>query len=492
MDRFEPWSRLMNPVRLAGLTPSPHQSPVLTRALAPGLLLASAVALAAPAAAQDLDAVRREMRQMREQYDAELKRMRDAYERRLGELEQRLKATETKAGAAQVRAEDAQRQATQAQRAAEAAPPPPVPAPAAGASALSAFNPGIGVVLDGKFGYFSQNPANYRLPGFQVADEARTPGDRGFSLGESEVNFYANVDQALYGNLTLSIDREGTVGVEEAFFQTTSLPWGFTIKGGRFFSGIGYMNEQHAHVWDFADTALPYRAFLNTQLDDDGLQLRWLAPTDFFLEFGGEVLRGEAFPSATGSKFTGNYDFFAHAGSDIGIESNWRAGVSHLRSRPKDRTTDDGANVFTGHSNLTIVDAVYKWAPDGNPVDTNVKLQGEYFWRDEGGVFNGADYSGTGRGFYVQGVYQFAPRWQVALRYDEVRANNVGDAVLPGSVLDTMGREGHRYSTALSWYTSEFGRFRVQYNLDESRPKTDHQLFLQYTVSLGAHGAHSY
>src|SRR4029077_1710741 len=93
--------------------------------------------------------------------------------------------------------------------------------------------------------------------------------------------------QALYGNLTLAFARDDTVAVEEAFVQPAALPWGFTVKGGRFFSGIGYLNEQHAHTWDFADAALPYRAFLNTQYDDDGVQVRWLAPHHRLLDVGG-------------------------------------------------------------------------------------------------------------------------------------------------------------------------------------------------------------
>ena len=38
----------------------------------------------------------------------------------------------------------------------------------------------------------------------------------------------------------------------------------------------------------------------------------------------------------------------------------------------------------------------------------------------------------------------------------------------------------------------EFGRFRLQYNNDRSRPETDHQFLLQYTISIGAHRAHQY
>jgi hypothetical protein len=40
---------------------------------------------------------------------------------------------------------------------------------------------------------------------------------------------------------------------------------------------------------------------------------------------------------------------------------------------------------------------------------------------------------------------------------------------------------------------SEFSRFRLQFAQDKSRPEaTDNQMFLQYQMSLGAHGAHKY
>jgi hypothetical protein len=44
----------------------------------------------------------------------------------------------------------------------------------------------------------------------------------------------------------------------------------------------------------------------------------------------------------------------------------------------------------------------------------------------------------------------------------------------------------------IDFSTSEFGRFRFQYNNDRSNTDADHQFYLQYTVSLGAHGAHGY
>jgi len=443
--------------------------------------------LAHPAAAQSgVDTLRREMQQMRTQYDALLDQMRRDYEARMANMEQRLKAAESAATTATEKAAAAQTTAEQAKA--------PLPANVSAGGGANAFNPAIGVVLDGKFASYGKDPDTYRIKGFALGDEAGLD-KRGLAIGESEINLSSNIDQWLYGNLVVSIDGDGEVSVEEAFLQTTSLPYGFTAKAGRFFSGIGYLNEQHAHVWDFADAPLPYRAFLNKQLGDDGVQLRWLAPTDFFLEFGTEALRGDSFPAGgAANRGVGAYSAFFHVGDDIGDSHSFRTGLSWLHTKASDRetTSEFGTDVFSGNSNTLIFDAVYKWAPNGNPVDTNFKLQGEIFRRTEDGQFNGLDYdSGTQWGWYLQGVYQFMPRWRVGLRHDEVKANLPGEAFI-GTVLDPDGATPKRNSAMIDYSTSEFGRFRFQYNRDESRPTLDNQFIVQYTVSLGAHGAHSY
>jgi hypothetical protein len=50
-----------------------------------------------------------------------------------------------------------------------------------------------------------------------------------------------------------------------------------------------------------------------------------------------------------------------------------------------------------------------------------------------------------------------------------------------------------RHSVELTWRNSEFSFFRLQYSHDDPmRDRTDNALFLQYDVSLGAHGAHKF
>ncbi len=45
----------------------------------------------------------------------------------------------------------------------------------------------------------------------------------------------------------------------------------------------------------------------------------------------------------------------------------------------------------------------------------------------------------------------------------------------------------------LDWSPSEFSRIRLQFARDRSRQgATDNQVFLQYIMSLGAHGAHKF
>jgi hypothetical protein len=101
-------------------------------------------------------------------------------------------------------------------------------------------------------------------------------------------------------------------------------------------------------------------------------------------------------------------------------------------------------------------------------------------------------YAGTQRGYYVQGVYQFRPpRWRAGLRYDRLDASNAAPGVLASTPLAAAHRPT-RVSAMVDFSNSEFSRLRLQWNRDRSRPETDDQLFLQYLMSMGAHGAHRF
>ncbi len=436
---------------------------------------------------------------------AQIQQLKESYEARIRALEERLKAAETKAATAPP-AEPAA-----ASAAAVATAPPPTPPPPAPASvSASAFNPAISAVLQGVYASLSQDPNNYAITGFVPSGDI-APAKRGFSIAESELGLSANVDDKIYGNLIFSLAPDNSVEVEEAYGMFTSLPYGLVPKFGRFLSSIGYLNDQHQHVWDFYDAPLPYQAFLGGQFHSDGLQLKWVAPTDIYLEFGGEIGDGSSFPGTDRNKNgIGSGAVYAHAGGELGPSNEWRAGLSYLALHPDGRQytqTDLFGNPvllsFSGRSQLTIADFVWKWAPNGNAMNTSFKLQGEYFWRKESGdltydsdgaygLTSTSNYTSRQSGWYLDGVYKFLPSWRVGARYDRLSTGSV-DYGANGLYLAQETYTPWRYSVMFDWTPSEFSRFRLQWQTSAiQRDFTDYQLFVQYILTLGAHGAHKF
>jgi len=436
-----------------------------------GAVLALVIGSSSVVFAQDseIDLLRTELNELRADYDA-----------RIADLARRLALAEQDAADASYVANQAPGQA--------------------GADSTS-FNPAIGVVFSGSAWNYSLDPENFAVQGFPYGGEAG-PISEGLALGETELIFNANVDDKFTAWLTAALaveDGEAVAEIEEAWVEATALPAGFGLKFGRFFSSIGYLNEKHLHAWDFADQPLPYQAFLAGQLVEDGVQLRWLAPTDVFLEIGGEALRGEQYPAAgaTNSGF-GSYSIFANVGGDIGTNSSWLAGISFLDSSAIDRPSgdEDDPYLFTGDSSLAMAHAVWKWAPNGNWKERNFILQAEYLQRREDG-----DYSGPGldptpydvdqSGWYLQAIYQPVQRWRVGGRFDALTSDSPGSG-FDGTLLAAPLSNPRRYSFMADWANSEFSRLRLQFTRDDAGFDGDTQWGLQYIHSIGAHGAHSF
>lgn len=466
-----------------------------------------ALALAAPlsAVAQTPQSAPTEIQNLRQ----EIESMRAAYEARLRALEQRLLATTERVpdtAAALPGTTPAPTQVSTIALPTVSASSAPVASPAGGANA---FNPAMTLILSGGLTRTSRNPATYNITGFQLPQESEAgPGTRGFSLAESELGLSAPIDPWLRGVANIALHPDNAVSVEEAFIQTTALGNGLSAKAGRFLSGVGYLNSQHPHTWDFVDNPLAYQALLGTQFGDDGVQLSWLAPTDQYFEFGAELGRGRSFPgSDTARNGLGMTALTAHTGGDIGASHSWRAGLSILNTKASDQTLtaldamDNRVdNAFSGSTRVWVVDGVWKWAPDGNATRTNFKLQGEYLRSTRTGSLSydhvGANitdaYRSVQSGWYVQGLYQFMPGWRIGLRTERLNPGTPDYGINAASFANSAYRPS-KNSLMLDFSPSEFSRLRLQFAQDRSRQGlTDNQVFLQYQVSLGAHGAHGY
>ena len=442
-------------------------------------LLAAALAIAFPAFADnDLDALRAELREMKAAYEA------------------RIQALETRLQQAEIKTADATAQ-----------PAPPVRTPAETAPVGNRFNPDISLILQGRYAHLD-DAGHRHLSGFLPASHGHeTP--RGFSLDHTELVMSASIDPYFRGYFNLALlDEE--VGIEEAWFQTTSLGNGLSLKGGRFLSGIGYQNERHPHAWDFADNNLAYRALFGEAYGNDGVQLKWVAPTELFLELGMEAGRGANFPGTDRNRNgAGSTTLFGHVGGDVGVSHSWRAGVSYLGTKAsardgvlEDLNDAEVDTLFSGKSTTWMADFVWKWSPNGNAAEQNVKFATEYFRRRETGLLNcagglcgaGSDgnYQATQSGFYAQGVFQFLPRWRTGYRYDRLEPGTV-DFGANSAFLPVTDFKPTRHSLMLDYSPSEFSRLRLQYSKDKSMESIrENQWFVQYIHSLGAHGAHTF
>jgi len=383
-------------------------------------------------------------------------------------------------------------------------------------SSAAAFNPAVAVIFAGNYTNASEDPQSWQIAGFMPSGGEVGPGERSFNLGESELTIGASVDPYFSANFIAAITGEDEIEVEEAYFRTLALPSGFTAKGGRFFSGLGYLNEIHGHAWDFVDQPLVYQAFFGNQLAQEGVQLKWLAPTDLFIELGAETGNGQGFPGTRLSRNGVNgATVIAHFGGDIGDSTSWRAGASWLDQRAEERVYEDVddvgtpvLNAFTGKSATWAIDATFKWTPYGNTARQQLKVQAEYMRRKETGDLT-FDVEGLGlsdsyrseqSGWYLQSVYQFLPRWRVGLRYDALDSGSpaiglVRSGALPPEAFPALlPSEPDRVTLMLDWTPSEFSRLRAQYAWDDARDaqERDRQFMLKYLFGIGAHGAHKF
>jgi hypothetical protein len=325
----------------------------------------------------------------------------------------------------------------------------------------------------------------------------------GFNLRHVELGFSAEVDPYFRAWTVVAVDEDGAE-LEEAVLQTTALPYGFTLSGGKFKSGIGRLNRQHSHDWDFIDQPLVYDLFFGDHgLTEKGAQLTWLAPTPFYLLFGAEALTGDNGPSfaagdadalpshAAPRLWTG----FVKTGPDLGPDHALQFGLSVLGGRHQLVHADD--ECADGDTAIFGADFVYKYDAKRAHGHGDFILQGEYFYRDMdlAGADNwaGAPWRAKQDGYYVQGLYGILPRWRVGLRWDQLGLTN--DVYTPEDG-ELATDSSCRLAGMLDLKLSEFSLLRAQagrggYDTGEGRENA-WEFALQWQVTFGKHTAHDF
>ncbi len=403
------------------------------------------------------------------------------------------------------------------------------PTQAAGISvsqrSFQSFNPDISAIVD--MYYHADNSEEgishilEEVSGFGHSHGAGEEGhhhgpDEGFNLRHLELQVSADVDPYFKGSAIAAVDLDAAE-MEEAVIETSCLPGGLKIKGGKFFSDFGYINAQHSHQWDFADQPLIYKLCLGDHgLNDKGLQLSWLAPTPFYLLAGLEAFQGDGESEQT-FNYIGEEPLPTHDGPRVGV--GWMKvgpnlpgnhalqfgafGASGKHQEAHDGNADgtedhwlDGDSTFWGG------DVVYKYNAPHPHGQGDVVVQGEYFscHRDLELVGHelAPQWVGNSRvddrdGYYVQAVYGFMPRWRAGIRWEQVGLTN--ESELPDGTSESHG-SSYRTGPMLDFTPSEFSRLRLQVNQGSYETADGNEdvmeVYLQWMISLGAHGAHKF
>ena len=369
----------------------------------------------------------------------------------------------------------------------------------------------MNISLDSMFALAYSSAAN--LNDIEVGDH--DPQQRGFNARNTELAFDGAVDPYFQGfaNIVFLLDNDNQteVELEEAFLQTTSLPYNLQLKAGQFFADFGRLNPTHPHTWDFADTPLVNGLFLGPDgLRGVGAQASWTVPLPWYsqLVFASQNGRGE-----TGFSFRNPGDngmFFDRVTTDRearGLQDFvWIPRFENSFNLSDTQTVLAGVSgAFgsneTGANSRTQIygaDVLYKWksshAEAGFPF---VKWQSEFMYRRfQAG--HGADDSFPVAetfhdwGLYSQVLWGFKKGWTAGIRGDYVHMQD-------SMFTDDLDRQSRwRLSANLTWYPTEFSKIRLQYNQDFLQEKfflsarEVESVFLQWEFILGSHGAHKF
>jgi hypothetical protein len=374
---------------------------------------------------------------------------------------------------------------------------PSAPAQAGGLFGGSSLaNPNISVLLN-SFVYGS-NLLNDELeqrgiPGFTTNGIERRYG---FNVESAELFIFAPVDPYFNFYTTIPVTDEGAE-LEEAYVVTTALPPGWQLKGGKFKSNFSRLDAQHPHAWDFADIALPYRAFLGDEAlgSEKGVQLTWLPALPVYTLIGAEVLQGEndLLFGSDAQEGPHAFSFFVKSSFDTSDNSTFYFGPSVLFGKTRNANILPDTEV-NGKSALYGMEAVWKWKPTNRK---SLTLQSEYLSLVQTGDATDQETEAVDSlerrqdGIYVQAIYRIN-RWGIGARYEVLDLFN--DSVKRGGVEQDLGDKPSRATAGLEFNPSEFSRIRLQYTHDRSAPdsRENNEVIAQFIFGIGAHAAHPF
>jgi hypothetical protein len=367
----------------------------------------------------------------------------------------------------------------------EPSPEPPPPPPAT--TSPNVFNPTVTVFGNGLYRYDDRR-----------VEEEGARLDNQFNVREVELDFRAAVDPFADGVLITAFESElpgeFEAAVEEGYVNVKRLPLpvfddpplGLKLKVGRFRTEMGRLNRLHLHDLPQMTRPLVIEEFLGPEgFIGNGLSAQFFIPTPFdedsALEMTAQALTGGGVAVAPGPArspgFVGNLRWFRAFAGAHNLDLSFIFHYGRTDPQATLNATTYGA------------DLLYRWKPLRGGEFQSFLLGGQVFYArrafleevdaDGDGQIDGSERRDTHPlGYFAFTQYQFNRSTYLGARWDDTAT--VSDAAVRRRAITGY----------VTWYLSEFLRFRVGYEHrlsdieEENRRNT---AFGELNLVFGAH-----
>lgn len=309
--------------------------------------------------------------------------------------------------------------------------------------------------------------------------------DNKLDIRSAELIFFGPLDPTFDATLNLAAhneDGEYVTELHEAYIGSSKLIPNSRFRAGKFFLGIGRLNQFHQHDWVFVSAPrVQTEFFAEEALIDSGVEFSTLLPTDSYWDVTLGVTNG--------------YNFGSHAhdaGEKPRVPTHYihpvnfvdfgDAGALQWGANYLGRTDHEGHQ-----TQLYGLDFVFK-KMEGKTLD--LLLQSELWYRNQSGHDEGT-HEEVGAYFYPQTA--LSERLFLGMRMDLfTELNHVSEA--DGT---KQGNLDYALVPTLTYKHSEFSVFRLAYTYNNETfegeaDKINQKLELQWVAILGAHPTHSF
>lgn len=307
----------------------------------------------------------------------------------------------------------------------------------------------------------------------QNSGKEDTEGSDRISLRELELVFGSSVDPYSRLDATISFSDTENPSMEEAYLTRFGLPFEITARLGKFKPKVGKALGVHRDSLDTVDEPLVIQEYFGAEgMNKSGLDFTkqfdfsWPVTQQFVLGFleGGNGEEGTAFGDARRRPTV-----YSHLKNyvDLNDTTGLELGFSHMIGS---RDEDSSFEVQVLGSDITLTHYFN--------ANQNMKLQSEIFNLNRKET---SGYDGNLWGGYALADFRIHPLFSAGFRYDFVQPVDNDRSVNPN-------KEDVEYTGYLTYYQSEFSRWRLQFtHKDMITGKDDNTVYLQGTFAIGVH-----